>query len=60
MACNESTRVNVGDPDRSQMDQSIEEQDSKSRTSRSLSGSQMCRSTRSLGELSTWGRTLGK
>ncbi len=45
MACSESRRVNVGDPDRSQRDSSIGEQASKTRTPKSLSGSQMRRST---------------
>ena len=45
MACNESSRVNVGYPSRSQMDLSIGEQASKTRTPRHLLGGQMRHST---------------
>ncbi len=45
MACNESSRVNVGYPSRSHKDMSIGEQASKTRTPRYLLGSQMRRST---------------
>lgn len=45
MACNESKIVNVGDPNKSQMERSIGERDSKPRTPRNLLGSQMRHST---------------
>lgn len=45
MACNESRRVNVGDPNKSHRDRSIREQASKPRTLKNLLGSQMRHST---------------
>lgn len=60
MACNESTRVNVGDPDRSQKDRVSGNKINNQGSRKVHLGSQMCRSTQSVGKPRTWGRALGK